>query len=110
LDLGLFQRQVAEQIGVDQGTIFNWEYYKSSPQVHALPRVIEFLGYNPLPEPASEPEKLIAARKELGLTQEAVARHIGVDSTTLAKWEQGKSRGPFPKILSKLTLLSKRES
>jgi len=48
LDLGLFQKQVAEQIGVDKTTVSNWECHESSPQVHDMPAIIRFLGYNPV--------------------------------------------------------------
>jgi transcriptional regulator with XRE-family HTH domain len=56
LDLGLFQRQVAEQIGVDETTIWNWECHKSSPQVHNISAVVRYLGYDPLPVPELFPE------------------------------------------------------
>jgi transcriptional regulator with XRE-family HTH domain len=55
-DLGLFQRQVAEQIGVDETTIWNWECHKSSPQVHNISAVVRYLGYDPLPVPELFPE------------------------------------------------------
>jgi len=90
LDQGLFQRQVAEKIGVSEETIYNWECHKSSPHVHHLPRVIRFLGYSPLPAARTKGENLVRTRRELGLTQKAMARLVGVDPTTLARWEKGR--------------------
>ena len=45
LDLGLLQREVAEQIGVDAMTICNWEKQRTVPEIRCMPRIIEFLGY-----------------------------------------------------------------
>jgi len=102
----LLQKQVAAKIGVNATTIWNWESNATSPQVHDMARIIEFLGYNPLPQPASEPEKLVVARRALGLTQKAMARKLGVDPTTLARWERGKSRRLIAKTRRKLAAVS----
>jgi len=92
LDLKLFQRQVADQIGVTESTIFNWESNETSPQVHHLPKIIRFLGYNPLPETESLRERLILRQKLLGLSQKAMAKRLGVDETTLRKCERARAR------------------
>jgi len=89
LDLGLFQKEVAEKIGVDETTIYNWERNATNPPNRHIPRIIEFLGCNPLPNPNTLAEKLIMARKTLGLSQKAMAKWLGVDPTTLARWEKG---------------------
>jgi len=47
LDLGLLQRDVAEQLHVHQMTITNWETGRTSPQLRFVPRILSFLGYNP---------------------------------------------------------------
>jgi transcriptional regulator with XRE-family HTH domain len=90
LALGRFQRQVAEEIGVDETTVFNWERNNARPQIHYLPRILEFLGYNPSPLPESLPDRFLMVRKTLGLTQKAFAKRLGIDPTTLARWERGK--------------------
>jgi transcriptional regulator with XRE-family HTH domain len=93
LDLGLLQKEVGSIIGVDETTIHNWENNRSSPSLYAVPKVIRFLGYNPLPSsPTTLGEKLLSYRKLNGITQEELARRLGVDPTTLARWERGKSR------------------
>jgi DNA-binding XRE family transcriptional regulator len=51
LGLKLLQRHVAEQIGVDKTSIFNWEANTSEPDFRYMPAIIDFLGYNPLPGP-----------------------------------------------------------
>jgi transcriptional regulator with XRE-family HTH domain len=95
LDRELFQKQVAEQIGVSQATIWNWECHESSPRPHEIPAVIKFLGYNPLPVPESLAEKLLTARKLLGLTQKAMAKRLRIDPTTLGRLER--KEGQFTK-------------
>ena len=47
LDLGLLQREVAEEIGVTESTIWNWEANRCSPQLRFVPEVVAFLGYDP---------------------------------------------------------------
>jgi len=105
LDLGLRQEDVAEQIGVSEASIYNWERNVNSPQLHQLPSVIHFLGYNPLPAPESLAEKLLLSRKLLGITQKEMAKRLGIDPTTLARLERGKSRRLFSKTLKKLAPL-----
>ncbi|MGH8544558.1 MAG: helix-turn-helix transcriptional regulator [Gammaproteobacteria bacterium] len=56
LDLGLFQRQVAEQIGVTTNTVFRWESNETLPQIHHKPKIVQFLGYDP---------RSVACRQEL---------------------------------------------
>jgi DNA-binding XRE family transcriptional regulator len=53
LDLGLLQREVAEQLGVDEASITNWETDKTTPNLHIYPRIIEFLGQSHFPKAQS---------------------------------------------------------
>jgi DNA-binding transcriptional regulator YiaG len=104
LDLGLFQRQAAAQIGVDTTTVFNWETRGIKPEVQFMGRVITFLGYNPFPEPKGLPARLIWARSSRGMTREACARMLGIDPSTLAGWETGRRKpaGSYLDIAHKL--------
>ena len=45
--MGLLQCEAAEQIGVDECTIYNWETNRVTPAVRLIPRIIKFLGYCP---------------------------------------------------------------
>jgi site-specific DNA recombinase len=89
LDLKMLQREVAEQVGVDTTSVFNWEANTASPEIRYMPAIIEFLGYNPLPEANGWGERLARQRTSLGLPQKDAARKIGVDPSTLARWERG---------------------
>lgn len=90
LDLGLWQKQVAEQIGVDETTLYNWEKQRTVPKLPYIPKIIAFLGYNPFPPASSLPEKIKNYRRVLGLTQGKMAEMIRIDKSTLAGCEAGK--------------------
>jgi transcriptional regulator with XRE-family HTH domain len=89
LDLNLLQKQVADQIGVDEATITNWERNATVPAVRYIPAIIQFLGYDPLPSANAFPERLVTARRVLGLSQRKMAAKLGVDPATVQGWEAG---------------------
>ena len=88
-ELGLFQKDVALALEVNDWTICNWENNKTTPAVRYLPRIIEFLGYYPYPDPETLGERLLACRRHLGLSCKRMAQRLCVDEGTLAKWERG---------------------
>jgi transcriptional regulator with XRE-family HTH domain len=90
LALKMLQKDVAEQLGVDKTSVFNWEANTSAPEIRYMPAIIRFLGYNPLPEGDGWGERLVRHRTSLGMTQKEAASRLAVDQGTLAKWEQGK--------------------
>ena len=90
LGLKLFQKDVAEQLGVEKTSIANWECNRSIPEIRYMPAIIDFLGYDPLPPANTLAEQLVRKRTSLGLSQDESAKRLGVDPSTLAKWEQGK--------------------
>ncbi|MGB8477997.1 MAG: helix-turn-helix transcriptional regulator [Acidobacteriaceae bacterium] len=89
LDLKLLQGQVADQIGVHEQTITNWERNAAVPTVRYMPSIIQFLSYDPLSPTASFSERLIAAGRVLGLSQRKMAEKLSVDPGTLQGWEVG---------------------
>jgi transcriptional regulator with XRE-family HTH domain len=90
LDLKLLQKQAADQIGVDEATITNWERNATVPAIRHIPAIIRSLGHDPLPPAISLPEHLAAARRRLGLSQRKMAEQLGVDPATLLGWEAGR--------------------
>jgi hypothetical protein len=70
---------------VDPASVFNWEAGTSQPDFRYLPEIIQFLGYNPLPEPSTWAERLVQGRKVLGLSQRESALGLGVDPSTVAR-------------------------
>jgi DNA-binding XRE family transcriptional regulator len=47
MDLKLTQREVAEKLSVDKTTIQFWENNRVKPSLAQIPKIIEFLGYDP---------------------------------------------------------------
>ena len=89
LDLGLRQIDVAEIIGCNEMSIVNWEKGHCSPRINHMAAVVEFLGSNPIPNGDTMAPRLVNHRKALGMTQKDFARQLGVDPSTLARWERG---------------------
>jgi transcriptional regulator with XRE-family HTH domain len=92
LDLELLQKEVAERLGVSVCSIRNWEKQRNSPEIWFIAPIIEFLGYDPFPEPKTLPEKLKTCRMRMGMTQEELARKLGIDPGTLRSREMGRHK------------------
>ena len=102
LDLELLQKDVANIIGTTESTIWNWENNYVSPSLSYIPKIIEFLGYIPYDiSNKTLGDKLLIHRKLLGFSQRKFALLIGIDPSTLGKWERGKTR-PDPDKFAKL--------
>jgi transcriptional regulator with XRE-family HTH domain len=111
LDLKLSQKQAAELLAVNPGTITNWEGQHSNPALLCMPAIIRFLGYNPLPEVRTLSGKLARYRLSCGTTQKALAKRLGVDPCTLARWERGDTEptGLYRKLVEKLLTDSQQD-
>ena len=103
LDLNLFQKDVAGILGVDTMTVNNWERNRSQPRLYLLPRIVEFLAYNPFPtsEKTSITEAIKDYRLNHGLNHKKMAKLLGIDPTTLARWENSRSK-PGAKLRKRL--------
>lgn len=93
LDMKLLQKDVAEMLDVDTMTVNNWERNRCQPRLYLFPRIVQFIGYNPSP---TEPkptigEEIKAYRFMHGLSLKKLAKMLGVDPTTLTRWEKGAS-------------------
>jgi DNA-binding XRE family transcriptional regulator len=51
LDLGLRQRDVVAALGAGPDTVCHWETGRTGPPLGVVPRIVEFLGYDPQPPP-----------------------------------------------------------
>ncbi len=91
LDLRMLQREVAHQLGVDETTVTNWELNRFAPDLRKMPGVIRFLGYLPEQDGTSPGQRLRTARRALGFSIKDVAKAVGVDPGTVARWEMGGS-------------------
>ena len=102
LELGLYQRQVAEIIGVRESTIYNWERGVEPELIH-MPAIIRFLGYNPLPiPPADDPlGQLRHYKMSNGMDFVRLGEAMSKNHEQLADWLSGR-RKPLRKSLDKI--------
>ena len=88
--LGLLQREVAPKLGLTEDTVHNWENDRTSPALRFVPGIIAFLGYVPCDtQPDDLDERIVTARRELGLGQKGLARRLDVDPGTLGRQKRG---------------------
>lgn len=85
----LNQVEAARILKVNPSTILNWEKGHTEPPVEAMPALVQFLGYDPSPEPQSLPERLLAKRRAMGWSIRKAARKLEIDVGTWRDWEQG---------------------
>jgi transcriptional regulator with XRE-family HTH domain len=103
LNLGLYQKDVAVAIGVDTCTVTNWEKGWTEPELRLIPRIIEFLGYEPDGLRAvSLGERIRRFRYLRGMSQKELAGRIGIDPGTLSRMERNQGRC-LPSVLRKVT-------
>lgn len=82
------QRDVAKLLGCTVQSIRFWEQDKTQP-IPNMPRVIEFLGYVPFPQPQTRSERLKRYRLVHGLTQRELAKQLRVSQDSVIGWESG---------------------
>ena len=93
IDRGLTQHQVAEMIGVNRNFICEMELGHHTNTIYALHKVFLFLGYIPTTLNIDEKTlkgKLFAYRIKQGYTYNKMASLIGLDKSTIGRFEQGR--------------------
>ena len=88
LDLGHTRKYAASLIGVDPASLKNWERAQTEPAVGFFPRLISYLGYNPLPEAGTRGGQIRRQRISRGLSRKALADAAGVDEATVKRMEE----------------------
>ena len=100
LDRGLLQKEVAELVGASFASIQAWETNRNAPRINHYPGIIRFLGFDPLGEPTTFAEKLRAVRRRYGLSADALGAHLGIDSGSVSRYENG--RMPYRRTLARI--------
>jgi transcriptional regulator with XRE-family HTH domain len=98
LERGLFQDQVASELGVSVQTLLNWERNHTRVQTRFMPKVVAFLGYDPREENGQLGDRIRVLRERQGLSQVALAARLGLNASTVVAWERGRIRLAFPKV------------
>jgi transcriptional regulator with XRE-family HTH domain len=86
MDLNLFQKDVAEIVGVSEATVCNWEKNGTQPEVEHMPKIIHFLGYVPFMCPDDILGRLAYLKKIKGLTLPGLGKLMGRDPEQLSDW------------------------
>ena len=89
MDRGLTQRTLAIQLGCCYQSVARWERDLSEPVAAHWPAIERLLGTGLVPERSGLAGRVRAARLRLGLTQEELARRVGVDPRTVRSVELG---------------------
>jgi len=89
LKLKMYQKEVAAKLNVTTSTVWNWEN-TGSVDLRFIPRVINFLGYNPIPQPEDLLKKLAWYKQVNGLSLERLRTEMGRDPEQLADWLSGR--------------------
>lgn len=88
-ELRLIQREAGERMGVSAETVAHWEKDKTEPVPSQFRSAVEFLGYDPTPEPRTLAERLKAKQRSLGASLAQIARHLGWDPGSLRRYLDG---------------------
>jgi transcriptional regulator with XRE-family HTH domain len=90
IGLGLTIKQLASELGVDPGTLADWEGGRRQPAGKFLAKVSGLLGEDLRPAATTLAQRLRRRREDLALSQRAMAKRLGVNSATLVRWETGR--------------------
>lgn len=90
LDLGWTQKRTATELGVSEDTLRDWELGNMEPKPRKLPRIGEFLGYQPDSERFDAPHLIGRILSVGALTLDRLAAEIGVCEDTLVNLQNGR--------------------
>ncbi len=91
LRLKLEQKDLARLLGIKYRTVASWEIRGVVPHWEHFPKIIQFLGYNPLPmDNITIPGKTKLCCVLKGLSKLQLSRQLSIDARRLKDWEDGK--------------------
>lgn len=82
-----------ERYWASTNAVANWEKGRRQPTIRAIPKIIEFIGYQLEVEPDdSLGGKIRQYRRINGLSLKALAKRLGVDTDTVRGWERNEHK------------------
>ena len=87
----MYQRQVAERIGVSESSVWNWER-GIEPELRYIPRIINFLGYSPFTCPDDLLGRIRHFKFINGLSYIRLGKLMSRDPEQLTDWLTGRKR------------------
>jgi hypothetical protein len=88
--LGHTVEETSRTIGICKAVLQLWKLAARPPHLQLIPKIVEYLGYDPFGPPRSFGESLCFARLRLGLSRERAAKHLGIGTKTYERWEDGR--------------------
>jgi transcriptional regulator with XRE-family HTH domain len=82
----LLQKDVARELDVPVHSYLEWELRGGVPLPRNWPKLIEFLGVDPLEDLSNPRGRAEALRRRSGLTYRQIAAEVGVNRNTLVRW------------------------
>ena len=79
---------MAKELRISDTSYHSWENDLNEPMIRFMPRIIEWLGYDPHPPPKNSSEWLMAVRRNLGLSRKGLAKTLGADEASVHRWEE----------------------
>ena len=93
MGLGLTRKATAAILRTSDDSLKGWEEGRHlAMRPTQYPRIIDFLGYNPLPEPMTLGEAIRRQRLMRGWSIEKLASEAGVDPATVRRMEEYRPR------------------
>jgi transcriptional regulator with XRE-family HTH domain len=89
MDLGLRQEDPAGQLGLTVAGLAAWEKGQHEPEMARWPTILDFLGYDPHPEPSTLRERLEWMQRHRGWEHRELAARLRVSASTLTRWKAG---------------------
>jgi len=90
LELELTQKEAGRLIGVEREGLCDWENHVTEPTIELYPAIIQFLGYVPFSfQTETIGEEVKKFRYLHGLSQDQLARKLGIGSATIHRLEAG---------------------
>jgi transcriptional regulator with XRE-family HTH domain len=107
LELNLSQGQVGKYIGVVDEAVTGWELGYYLPKIRYVPKIIEFLGYNPYPKQETKTfgGKVKLYRLLHNLSHRKMAKVLHADPGTVAHWESNATTPIEPRLSELMALL-----
>jgi hypothetical protein len=93
MDLGLTRKDTATILGTNSDSLKHWEEQAKTyirPMFYRA--IIDFLGYNPLPEPTTPGAAVRRERLARGWSVRRLAAETGVDAATISRIESDRPR------------------
>ncbi len=111
MDKGLYAKELAKLIGIDEDTVINWEKDRNMPQYGdvrnlqdtldlKLPAVLIYRDYPS--NPITFSQKFRQKRLDLNLSQKEAAKKLGLEVTTIRRLECEKMKKPQKATMGKL--------